>query len=390
MITDPFLIILVLLAVESFVLFLAEHPKTSKFFSVFPFIFWIYVLPMILSSFRVIDHKSEILPLITQYFLPASLFLLFVDVQLKPILRLGPKALGIFFVGSFGIMLGVVVSFFCFKGLIGAEFWSGFGTISASWTGGSSNMIAVKEALSTPDNVFMPMLIVDATTTYSWMAVLMALSSKQEKINTWIHRGQTIQKDSFEDIGLKIKNNESVVQWIPATGIVVFSLIVGIFTQWLAGFLPVLKNVISATTWTIILVTFLGIFSSFTPLRKLEHFGATKIGYLMLYFVLTSVGAKANFSHFNSVGILFLAGLVIIVIHASVLLLAMRWMRLPLYLVATASQANIGGVASTPIVAEVYKKGMAPVGLLLAVLGGICGTYIGIATGQICRLIAGG
>jgi uncharacterized membrane protein len=59
-----------------------------------------------------------------------------------------------------------------------------------------------------------------------------------------------------------------------------------------------------------------------------------------------------------------------------------------MFLVAVASQANIGGVASAPIVAAIYEPGLASVGLLLAILGNIIGTYLGILTGQLCHLFA--
>jgi uncharacterized membrane protein len=55
--------------------------------------------------------------------------------------------------------------------------------------------------------------------------------------------------------------------------------------------------------------------------------------------------------------------------------------------VAAASQANIGGVASAPVVAEVYHPGLASVGLLLAILGNIVGTWLGILCAQLCRMM---
>ena len=60
-----------------------------------------------------------------------------------------------------------------------------------------------------------------------------------------------------------------------------------------------------------------------------------------------------------------------------------------MFLAVVASQANIGGVASAPIVAEIYQPGFSSVGLLLAILGNIIGTYIGILTAQLCRWVAG-
>jgi uncharacterized membrane protein len=58
-------------------------------------------------------------------------------------------------------------------------------------------------------------------------------------------------------------------------------------------------------------------------------------------------------------------------------------------LLAAASQANMGGTASAPVVAEIYHTGLAPVGLLLAVLGSIVGTYLGICCAHICRFLSG-
>jgi uncharacterized membrane protein len=84
---------------------------------------------------------------------------------------------------------------------------------------------------------------------------------------------------------------------------------------------------------------------------------------------------------------LIAAGLLIVVIHAAILLMGARLLRAPMFLVAAASQACIGGVASAPVVAEVYHPGLASVGLLLAILGNIVGTWLGIACAQLCRLM---
>jgi uncharacterized membrane protein len=39
------------------------------------------------------------------------------------------------------------------------------------------------------------------------------------------------------------------------------------------------------------------------------------------------------------------------------------------------------------VVAEVYQPGLASVGLLLAILGNIFGTYFGIFCAQLCRML---
>ena len=174
MIHHPLLIILTLLAIELLILGLARHQRTKAWFNLLPPVFWIYFLPMLASTFGLIDPKSPVFGMITTWLLPACLLLLLLPVDIKAILRLGPTALVMFFVGAAGIVAGTTLVFSLFKPLIGQQFWSGFGALSASWTGGSANMIAVKEALSVPDQVFAPMVIVDTVVPYLWMATLIA------------------------------------------------------------------------------------------------------------------------------------------------------------------------------------------------------------------------
>ncbi|MCA9404104.1 MAG: DUF819 family protein, partial [Candidatus Omnitrophica bacterium] len=147
---------------------------------------------------------------------------------------------------------------------------------------------------------------------------------------------------------------------------------------------------ISTYAWTVILASALGLVCSFTKINRLQQHGSERIGYWILYFVLTSIGAKASLQDAGAAVTLLGAGFLIVIIHAIVLLIAARLLRAPIFLAAAASQANMGGVVSAPIVAEVYHPGLASVGLLMAVFGGIMGTYFGLITGQLCRWLAGG
>ena len=248
-------------------------------------------------------------------------------------------------------------------------------------------MIAVKEAMSVPDAVFLPMVVVDTVVPYVWMGMLVALAGGQAMYDRWNKSDRRILDQLSRKIS-QVRASQSIrLKGSTTILIVLLGVSGGLAAHGAAGFFPVVKDMISTYAWTIILVTFLGIGLSFTPVRKLENFGSTKIGYFLLYFVLTSIGAKASIADIGSTLILILAGFCLALIHASVLILASRLMKAPMFLVAVASQANIGGVASAPIVAEIYQPGFASVGLLLAILGNIIGTYLGLLVAQICRLI---
>ena len=194
MIHHPFAIIVFLVAVEAAVLYFSSRDHFKKYFQFLPFIFWIYFLPMLASTAGLIDSKAEILPKISAYLLPPSLFLLLMVVDFKSILRLGKTALIMFLSGALGIIIGVPVSFFIFKRWVGEEMWSSFGALSASWIGGSANLIAVKEALGAPDAVFMPIVVVDTVIPYFWMGILVALAGLQSKYDGWNKSHQQILK----------------------------------------------------------------------------------------------------------------------------------------------------------------------------------------------------
>ncbi|MFH1027344.1 MAG: DUF819 family protein [Pseudomonadota bacterium] len=387
MITNPLLIVAVLITIEAFVLGLSRHERTKRFFNFLPAVFWIYFLPMLAATFGLITAKSPVYGMITTWLLPASLVLLLLAVDLKAILKLGPTALAMFFIGAAGIMAGAVLSFALFKPLVGPEFWSGFGALSASWTGGSANMIAVKEALSVPDRVFAPMVIVDTVIPYLWMGFMIAMVGLQPAFDRWNRADRGIL-DHFGEQAVKhlatSGSRRTAVGILLALGVAFAG---GATAQLVAHQLPLIRDVVTTYTWTILIVTLIGILLSFSPVRNLERSGATRTGYDLLYFVLTAIGAKASAASIGSALALIAAGMLIIAVHAVVLLIGARLMKAPLFLVAAASQANIGGAASAPVVAEVYHPGLASVGLLLAILGNIVGTWLGIICAQLCRLV---
>ncbi len=387
MVYHPILIFLILLSIETAILSAAAHPRTKKYFGFLPAVFWIYFLPMCVSSLGLIDAKSPLYGVVTTYGLPASLFLLLLGVDLKAITRLGRTAVLMFLIGSAGIMLGTALSFAIFRPFVGDVFWSGFAALSASWTGGSANMIAVKEALGTPDDVFLPMVVVDTIVPYVWMGLLVSISTGQAAFDHWLRADRGVIEDirkrmvsvgAAQKVTLNAKNI-----FLIAT----FAFAVSIGVQQAARILPTAAGVMSFSAWTIILASMLGLAGSLTPLRRCEALGSTKLGYYLLYFVLTTIGAKASLAHLGASAILIAAGVVIILVHAVVLLIAARLLKAPAMLVAAASQANVGGLASAPVVAEIYQPGLASIGLLMAILGNIIGTYLGIIVGQVCRWV---
>ena len=62
-------------------------------------------------------------------------------------------------------------------------------------------------------------------------------------------------------------------------------------------------------------------------------------------------------------------------IHAILLIIVAKIIKAPFFFLAVGSKANVGGAASAPILASAFHPSLAPVGVLLAVMGYAIGTY---------------
>ena len=127
--------------------------------------------------------------------------------------------------------------------------------------------------------------------------------------------------------------------------------------------------------WLVIIATTLGMILSFTKLRNLEGAGASKIGSVLLYVLIATIGMQMNImAIFNKPGIL-IVGLVWILIHVIVIFIVAKLTKTPFFFLAVGSMANIGGPASAPVIASAFHPSLAPIGVLLAVFGYVIGTY---------------
>ncbi|MHC5097055.1 MAG: DUF819 family protein, partial [Planctomycetota bacterium] len=227
--------------------------------------------------------------------------------------------------------------------------------------------------------------ITDTIIPYAWMGLLIALSAHQEKFDRWNKSNTKLLDDLVSHT--RNNSNSNTVRYTPV-GIIAIAAIAlagAGLAVWASNALPSVKNVVNPVAWSVIIATIIGIGLSFSPASQLQTRGSNKIGFFLLYLVLASIGAKTNLSFMGNLPIFLIAGATWMLIHATCLLLATRIFRAPMALAAAASQSSIGGPASGPVIAGIYHPDLAPVGLLLAVLGNISGTFLGLTTAQVCH-----
>ncbi len=389
MITEPNQLFALLASVLALLFYLSTLDYLKGFFKFLPPVIWAYFLPMFLTAGGITPLQSTVYDWMGDYLLPFSLFLLMLTVDLPAIMKLGRKAITMMLAGTLGIVIGGPIAFLIFKSFLPPDAWKGFATLSGSWIGGTANMLAMQASVGAPDSIVGPIIVVDTVVGYGWMGVLIFLSAFQVRFDKWVGADNS----AIEQANARLQELDTTRRPTQLNDLVyMLGLGLGgtVIAKALGNMLPVLGNptIISHTTWSILIVVTIGLSLSFTPLRKLERAGASKMGFLALFLLLTSIGAKADLRALWEVPLYMAAGAVWITIHISILIMVAKLMKAPLFFVATGSMANIGGAASAPIVASVYHPAMAPVGLLMGVSGYFLGIYAAIGCAWILGQLA--
>ena len=361
------------------------------------------------GDFADFERHSSLYFVASRYLLPASLVLLCLSIDLKAVVNLGPKALVMFFTATAGIVIGGPVALWAATALfpgafdVGAdELWRGLSTIAGSWIGGGANQTAMKEVYEVADGLFASMIVVDVIVANIWMAFLLYGAGAAAKVDRWLRADSS----AVEDLKRRVADYQASVLRVPTTTETFQLLAVGfggvalahfgadLITPFMKGFGESLARIglhslMSGFFWLIVIATAVGVVASFTKLRALEGVGASRFGSVFIYVLVATIGMKMSIGEAFAQPQLFLIGIIWMLVHVSLLLLVAKLIRAPFFFVAVGSQANVGGAASAPVVASAFSPSLAPVGVLLAVLGYAVGTYGAIACAELMRALGG-
>jgi uncharacterized membrane protein len=380
-------------------------PFWRKFFEWVPALLLCYFVPAIYNTVGLIDGSQGAVynPIGSRVLLPVALVLLTMTIDLKGVLRLGPRLLFVFCAGTLGIFLGAIVAFQLFKWfwpeVVAGDVWRGMAALSGSWIGGGANMVAIREVYEVDATLFGQFAVVDVAIANSWMAVLLFLAGRAARIDA----RSGADTGAIDEMKARLAAYEAANARIPTLTDLMVILGVGfgivgaahaVATPVAAWFGAHVANASrysldSAFVWVVLLSTLAGLLLSFTPVRRLENAGMAKVGSACLYFLIASIGMQMNFLHLADRLELLLLGVVWMLVHILVLWGAARLVRAPLFYFAIGSQGNIGAAASAPVVAAAFHPSLAPVGVLLGTVGYATGTVIAYWLGQVLRLMAG-
>ncbi len=381
------------------------------------------------AVYKKYEHHSQLYYVASRYLLPASLILLCLSIDFKGIINLGPKALIMFFAATLGIVIGgpiaLLITMYVAPNLIPVspdELWRGLSTVAGSWIGGGANQTAMKEIYEVGDNLFATMIIVDVVVANIWMGFLLYGANISERVDGYLKADSS----AIEDLKNRVSDYRANIEQMPTTtsmflllgiafgGVALAHWGADLIGPWFGDFNEAskvkigvdefgkdkmspgtlvdygLSSLMSHFFWLIVISTTVGLIASFTKARKLEGVGASRLGSVFIYILVATIGMKMNLGEvWSNIG-LFLVGIIWMLVHVIILLGTAKLIKAPFFFVAVGSQANIGGAASAPIVASAFSPSLAPVGVLMAVLGYALGTYGAILCAYLMMWVTGG
>ncbi len=407
LITNDIVVFGLIAATLALVFWLASGPTPfwKKFFAWVPALLLCYFVPAFYNTTGLIDGEgSGLYYLASRVFLPAALVLLTLSIDIKGILKLGPKLLFVFVMGTVGVVLGAIISFqlmeWFWPSAVAGDTWKGMAALSGSWIGGGANMVAIREIFEVDATLFGQFAVVDVALASLLMASLLFLANRQQQIDA--RSGADTR--ALDEMKHRIAAYEAANARIPTLAdlMVIVGWAFGIVAlahavanpasawfkenvEWAGRF-----SLDSPFVWIVVLSTLAGLLLSFTRVRRLENAGASRVGTVFLYFLIACIGMQMDFLKLANRPELLLIGAIWMAVHVSVIWYSAKLVKAPLFYFGVGSMGNIGAAASAPVIAAAFHPSLAPVGVLLGTVGYATGTVIAYLIGLTLRAMAGG
>ncbi len=354
-----------------------------RLFAMMPPIVLTYLLVTALAVsglWQVNDAIQSMQKMLVAQLVPALLFLLMVNCDLRAIFALGPRVLAVFACTTISLLVAFIATYLVFRNLLPAgNGWQPLAALGGSWVGGTANMVAVKQAIGMPDSLLALSLLTDALCYSMWVAVLFSVARLAPAFNRWTGARSSAELPFAPAQPTAATTSDRVLIWLG------LALMVATASAWVAALLPT-SSMISHNTWTILIATAAGLIAAHSPLARFP--GASAVSGALLIGVVAVLASQSNFQGIAAAPMYLACGVCIIAIHAALLALAARLFHFDLYLCGISSLAHIGGVAATPLLAASYSPVLVPVGILLSLLGYILGTGFGLVMATLLSMLA--
>jgi uncharacterized membrane protein len=346
-----------------------RHPIACKI----PGVVWILGGGTLLSNCGIIPHDSPLYGVISAYIMPIAIPLLLFKATFAKILGESGRVLPLFFIGAFGVCLGAAVGALI-PGL-GVHGPHVAVTYAAAWIGGMTDMVAMAEIVGLPKDQFAVAVSASAPVSIIGLMILVSLPNIpfiRRLIPSPITDAQARDGKSTE--------REAPVELNVAHMVGSLALSAGIC--WLALMIARLTGHENYGLFIVTLITVLIANVIPGPMRAIK--GDFEVGMVIMYLYFAMIGAGTDMTAFlTTAPIYFVLGMVIILVHITVVLIAARLLRADLAEAVIGSGANIVGAAAAAGIANSKGwKSLVTPAIATGMLGKAIANFFGVAMFQ--------
>lgn len=391
----PVLLALILMLSLIFALSQSAWGPLKRLFTWVPPLLFCYFLPSLLVELGWISTEGLSLgKSIPSTLLPFCIFYFTLGLSLKQLAKLGKKVVGVFLIGSLGVVLGGPLALACsewlFPDTFHSESYRFLSTIAGSWIGGSGNQMALNAIFEPSATDFGKAVTVDVFYGELWLTLLLFLVPFGPRIN----RALQVSMQAEADLGLGEMPKSHPMTMVRLYQLLGLGFAASALATAAAGFLmeylapyPV-ADFLNKNFWLYAFATILGLILGNTSWNRFYFEGGDVLSNVFLYLVIAVIGLNISLSHLWESPALLFTGLLWISTHALAIFAAGKYWKVPFHYLAIASQANVGGVASASVIATAISPRLTPIAVLLALLGYAIGTYAGYASAILMKLIS--
>ncbi len=391
MIKDGFLYISALIFISGILVCLPKILKgkaAQKVFQFAPPVVLIYLGLMLLCTVKLwdLEETSATYSALKNPLLYAMLFIMLLRCDLRKIIKLGPKMLVGFFSATVTIGLGFVIAYAIMGRFLGEGAWQALGALCGSWMGGTGNMLAIQTALNVDEATMAYVLVMDTICAMLYVMFLLWVIGFSKKFNKWTKADTRL----IDEVGIALekeaKANTKPLVWQNIMILLGSGFIVSAGSQYVGEALNGVLPVFDKGTWTVLVVTLLGVILAMTPFGKIK--GTEELSNTLLYIIIALIASRADLSSIGNAPVWIITGFIVLIFHVGVMIIIAKLLKIDIFTCAVASLANIGGTATAPVLAGSYSSALVPVGIIMALLGYVVGTGGGLIVAKLMSLFA--
>lgn len=347
----------------------------------------VIILGMILVNLHIVPGAQDVYGVVITYCVPMSISIYLLNVNLKELAKLSGKALAALLSAVFSVCLMATLFGAVFGGKM-FEGWKIAGMFVGTYTGGSGNLTAIAVGLDAANDTIAAANAADYVIGMPTLFLMFAAPALFQNVKflkkVWPYELEEKDRVGEGDHPVLMGDEKWSIKdiaWLLAISV----LIVTVATK-LSAFMP---SDFASAGRVLLISTFSIIAAQIPFVSRLR--GNINLGLFFGLMYLAIIGFSVDLASFFSSTMIITVFCFCVIIGSILLhLLISRLCKVPYeYVILGITGAIADGTTASLVASSAKWNRLISVGLLMGVVGGVCGNYLGILVAYVIRAIIG-